>query len=435
MRELSASCKKRGLRLGVYLSPQDKREGAGLSGRCATEQAQARYNALFRQQLTELLTNYGPLMEIWFDGSCEVNVGDLIQRHAPDAMVFQSPWATIRWVGNEDGIATYPAWNSLPAAAARSGVATNSHGRPDGDAWMPLECDVPLRRSWIWREQGAATIKSLDHLMDLYYRSVGHGTVLLLNHTPDIHGLIPEPDVRRAAEFGAEIRRRFGRSVAETAGQGTVVELSIPAGCRVDHVMTMEDIAAGERIRSYAVEGLIDGAWKILATGTAVGHKKIDAFPSVRAERLRLRVVASADTPLIRRLAAFDTGVQPMRAAAVADVQSVDIGEWGPEIFYGFDACKRAAILELDLSQVCPEARQYEVAFVGTGGKDQPIIEEVTLLHDGRSYPQWVTRRPDGLTFQLGLTEIGTTLRLRVAIRGATGPDTHGTIRLKPILT
>lgn len=305
--DLANSCQKRGMPLGVYLSPQDRRHKAGLGGECETEAAQQAYSELYRKQLIEVLSRYGSMVEVWFDGGMRVEVGDILERYAPDAMVFQGKYATIRWVGNEDGVAPYPAWNAVPEAAGRSGGATAADGDPDGTVWLPNECDARMRRHWFWNTTNASTLKSLDQLMDMYYRSVGHGAVLLLNHTPDTTGLIPEADVQRGAAFGAEVRRRFGTSVAETHGRGPTVELALPGPRTIDHVITMEDITGGERVREYVVEGRVGNDWRELASGTAIGHKRIDRFEPTEVSRVRLRCTTFAATPLIRKLAVHDT--------------------------------------------------------------------------------------------------------------------------------
>ncbi|MCX6575047.1 MAG: alpha-L-fucosidase [Candidatus Aminicenantes bacterium] len=303
MAMLAESC--RGMKLGVYISPADRKHGADVGGRCKTPAEQTRYNAIYRQQLTELLSRYGELIEVWFDGSCIIDVGDLLKKYVPKAMIFQGPQATIRWVGNEDGIAPYPAWNSLPLAAAKSGVATAAESRPDGDAWMPLECDARFRNTWFWNTKNANTLKSVDQLMDMYYKSVGRGAVLLLNHTPDPTGLIPEADAKRAAEFGAEVQRRFGKSTAETSGQGETIELDLGKARIVDHIITMEDIRQGERVRAYTIEALTDGVWREIVKGTAVGHKKIDRFTPVKTSKIWFRTLSSAGAPIIRKLAVY----------------------------------------------------------------------------------------------------------------------------------
>jgi len=306
--DLAQSCRNRGIKLGVYLSPCDRKHGADVGGRCANPEAQQRYNRLYRQQLTEVLSRYGEMYEVWFDGSNVIDVADILKRYAPHAMVFQGPQATIRWVGNEDGTAPYPAWNGLSLADARSGVATAAHGNPDGDAWLPNECDARIRSTWFWNTRNANTLKTVPQLVDMYYRSVGHGAVLLLNHTPDTTGRIPEADVKRGAEFAAEIRRRFGKSLAETSGSGEIVELDLGGVRGVDHVVTMEEITQGERVRRYVVEGLAGDKWQALCQGTAIGHKKIDRFPPIQVSKIRLRAVQSADRPQIRKLATYHAG-------------------------------------------------------------------------------------------------------------------------------
>ncbi len=305
LRDLSESCRKHRMRLGVYVSPCDRKHGAEGGGRCPTPEAQEAYNNLYRQQLTEVLSRYGEMYEVWFDGSIVVPVGDILERCAPRAMVFQGPHATIRWVGNEEGIAPYPAWNALSEHDARSGEATVAHGEPNGLAWLPLECDARIRSTWFWNTTNADTLKTVGQLMEMYYHSVGHGAVLLLNQTPDTRGRIPEADVKRGAEFGAEVRRRFDKSIAETKGGGDLVEIVLPSPARIDHVVAMEDISQGERVREYVIEGFVGKEWKPLCRGTAIGHKKIDRFTPVEVTKVRLRALKCAGRPLIRKLAAF----------------------------------------------------------------------------------------------------------------------------------
>jgi alpha-L-fucosidase len=312
MADLSASCRRAGLGLGVYLSPRDDNFGAGVEGKCDTPQKQAMYNVYYRTQLTELLTRYGEMAEVWFDGSVVVPVGDILAAHAPHAMVFQGPQATIRWVGNEDGFAPYPSWDTLPASAAATGIATARESDPDGDAWLPLECDVSIRRPhWFWQPADEASVLTLDALLEIYYRSVGRGAQLLLNVPPDPSGHMPSPDAARAREFGDEVRRRFGRSVAETAGEGNEVVLRLRRPAIVDHVGIEEELAAGERVRAYRLEGRSAGVWQALGDGISIGHRRIQPVPPTRVTEIRLVVTRSAAPPRIRRLAAFATGSAP----------------------------------------------------------------------------------------------------------------------------
>jgi alpha-L-fucosidase len=309
LQDLAASCRKRGIRLGVYLSPQDRRHGVGVGGRAKDPARQGDYERLFRQQLTEVLTRYGEMSEVWFDGSLVFDVGDILRRHAPNAVVFQGPQASIRWVGNEDGFAPYPAWNAVryPKPGVKWGEYTAADSEADGNRWLPVECDARSRATWFWRTDNERTLKSVEQLMEMYYRSVGHGAVLLLNQTPDPSGLIPPSDAARAAEFGAEIRRRLGTPRGEGAGRGHDVVVRLASPAVIDHLVTMEDLREGERVREYVIEGLAGGGWQGLAAGSAIGHKKIDRLAPTRVDAVRLRVTASAGTPVIRRMAVYGT--------------------------------------------------------------------------------------------------------------------------------
>jgi alpha-L-fucosidase len=305
MADLAASCKKRGMNLGVYLSPADRHLGVGVGGKADDSTRQAAYEKIFRQQLTEVLSHYGTIKEVWFDGSLVFDVGDILHKHAPSAVIFQGPQASIRWVGNEDGYAPYPAWNGVWSGKKPWGSYTAEDGDPNGDRWLPNECDARIRNTWFWRTDNLGTLKTVEQLMGMYLKSVGHGAVLLLNNTPDPTGRIPEPDAKRSAEFGAEINRRFGTAIADTMGSGTTLDLILSAPCSVNATLIMEDVRLGERVRDYVIEGKNEGQWKPLASGTAIGHKKIHTFASTEVSELRLRVTQSVGKPAIRRFAAF----------------------------------------------------------------------------------------------------------------------------------
>jgi alpha-L-fucosidase len=302
--DLSESCKKRGMKLGLYISPRDDTLGAETAGRCRDALKQKEYDAIYRQQLTEVLSRYGEMAEVWFDGSTIAETGDILRQYAPKAAIFQSKHATIRWVGNEDGKAPYPAWNAVSREAWQKG-ATAADGNPKGEIWLPNECDARMRQDWFWNSKNAKTLKSVDQLMDMYYQSVGHGAVLLLNATPDTTGQIPEMDVKRAAEFGTEIQRRFGKSIAETSGSGETIMLDIGTAKRIDHVISMEDILQGERVHEYILEARTNGNWTKLCEGSSIGHKKIDRFKPVTADTVRLRITKSAGEPIVHKLAAY----------------------------------------------------------------------------------------------------------------------------------
>ncbi len=418
MEDLAASCRKRGLKLGVYLSPQDRKFGAGSGGRCKTPEQQSAYNAIYRQQLTELLTGYGELIEIWFDGSSVIPVADILKARVPRAMIFQGPSATIRWVGNEDGFAPYPAWNSVPDIDAASGVATAAHGDPDGAVWLPNEVDVSIRRpNWFWSTKNQRNLLSLESLLDIYYRSVGRGAQLLLNIPPDRRGLVPDADFARAREFGNEIRRRFGRSIAETSGSGNTVTVPLAAPGQIDHVVIEEECAQGERVRRYRLEARTWNRWVAAGTGSAIGHKRIHPISPTDAQAVRLIVTESVRRPTIRRLAVFNVGAEPppnwdAQATVWADDE---VGKWSGSHFAA------------DLSGKIAPAARYRFRLAPRGADAAVIIDPVLLL-DGVPHPRLLRRgsSPDVLIISGPAARAG-----KVRIEGQIRGEQHGILLLR----
>lgn len=309
LKEISDSCRKHGLKFGVYVYPGDPAWGAGIGtgGITADPARQEAYSEILRQQLTEVWTRYGEVHEAWFDGSCKIPIADLVEAHLGEAVILQSPQATIRWVGNEAGLAPYPAWNSLRSEELKTGLSTAAHGDPDGDAWAPLECDVPLyNHRWLWSERNETLRRSLPELLNIYYKSVGRGAVMLLNATPNTDGLIPAGDLERYRELGAELKRRFESPLARTSGRGVVHILRFDQPTRIDQAMVMEDYRHGERIRGYVLEARKpDGTFQTLNTGSSVGRKRIVMFEPVTVTQVTLRITKNVGEPLIRELAVY----------------------------------------------------------------------------------------------------------------------------------
>ncbi|MGH9402783.1 MAG: alpha-L-fucosidase, partial [Terriglobia bacterium] len=416
--DVTASCRRHKLKLGVYLSPQDRKFGAGLGGRCKTPEQQSAYNILYRQQLTEVLSRYGGMVEVWFDGSIVVPIGDILKRYAPRAMIFQGPEATVRWVGNEQGFAPYPAWNTISRADAETGVATSIQGDPNGSVWLPNEADVSiLRPSWFWSPQKERNLLSLEQLIEIYYRSVGHGVQWILNLPPDSSGLMPKENCQRVKEFGDEIRRRFGRSLAETSGSGERLQLSLLSPSQIDHVILQEDCSLGQRIRAYRLEGQTHAGWIALGRGTAIGHKRIQPITPTVLRAVRLVVTESAGRPEIRRMALFNTGVKPPSTwdAPVHVWASDEVGSWKN---YRFMA---------DLSGKIDAAAQYRLRFVPQGG-GKLAIENPVLLIGGLPQPD-LLRRAKGYTDVLILTITG--VDQKIVIQGRVRGSEQGTLLLR----
>jgi alpha-L-fucosidase len=304
--ELAKACQAENVRLGVYLCPRDDSQGAGDGGRADSPAKQAAYNEIYRQQLTEILTQYGPMFEMWFDGGNIVPINDLIDRLSPGIISFQGRrTGGSRWVGTEHGFAPYPCWNTIdwkPAETPKEGAGT-----PAGNTWCPAECDVSiLRPAWFWSKGSDSHILSLDQLVEIYYLSVGRGVNLLLNATPDSHGEVPAAQMKRLQQFGDEIRERFAKPLVTTQGQGDHLSLDLGGEKSIDHIVLREDIRGGERVRKFVVEGQrASGEWLALARGTQVGSRQIIAIPATAVTRLRLTVEESVAPVTIREWSVF----------------------------------------------------------------------------------------------------------------------------------
>jgi alpha-L-fucosidase len=340
LRMLSASCRKYGLDLGIYVYPGDEKWGAGIGsgGKTADPSKQEAYNQVFRQQLTEVLSLYGPIREVWFDGSCIIDVSDIIKKYASDAVVLQGPQATIRWVGNESGVAPYPNWYTVKSADLKTGVSTALHSDPGGDAYAPVEIDLPLLANgghkWFWAPGTDKLILTPQQLIDVYYRSVGRGAVMLLNSTPDTTGLIPESHVKAYKGLGEEITRRFGKPIKTISGKGNELILDFGKATLVNHAIIQEDLASGQRIRKYVLEGFENGKWVPLSEGSSVGQKRIDPFRNKTVFKIRIRVTESAGEPVIKSFSAFNVVIQnPVKGIPDASKNTVTIDSWTAESF------------------------------------------------------------------------------------------------------
>jgi len=309
--QVATACKKHGLKLGMYIYPGDDQWGAriGSGGRTSDPAKQEAYNRVLRTQWTEVLSRHRDLIiELWFDGSCCVPLGDIFRKYVGDRVVYlQGPHANLRWVGTEAGYAPYPAWNTLKKKDLATGVATAVHGDPDGDVWAGLECDTTLYdHHWFWSPQKEKRRKSLEHLVKLYYQSVGRGATFLLNSTPNTDGLIPDGDVKRYRELGRELQRRFSKPLGETAGRGVVHTIEFDTPTTVNQLMIMEDYRHGHRIRRFVVEGrTADGRWIEINRGTVVGRKRIVVFEPVEITMLMLRITRNVNEPIVRDFKAY----------------------------------------------------------------------------------------------------------------------------------
>lgn len=332
VRELRDACDKYGIKFGVYLSPWDR------NASCYGDSP--KYNEFFIEQLTELLTNYGEVHEVWFDGANgegpngkkqEYNwtaILSTIRRLQPRA-VTAIMGDDVRWVGNERGLGRETEWSATvltPGTYARCeeqnkalGVKATSKDLGGRDMlvnakelfWYPSEVDVSIRPGWFYHQQEDNQVKSLKHLTDIYFKSVGYNSVLLLNIPPDQRGRISDADVNRLKEF-ADYRKEIfadnrvkGGLKAWTARPGDTRVYQLKPKSEINVVMLREDISKGQRMEAFTVEALTADGWKEIAKGTTVGYKRLIRIPAVEARQLRVKVDACRLAANISEVAAY----------------------------------------------------------------------------------------------------------------------------------
>ena len=382
LEELARSCGKYGLNIGIYIYPGDDTWGAGIGsgGQTRDPKRQEAYNKIFREQLREtarIAKKHTKVVEFWFDGSCIIEVGDIMKEEAPDAVVFQGPYASIRWVGTERGEMLYDlSWCTVKRDDLKTGVATSYHSTPDGDVWAPCEVNTTLYdHYWFWSKQKEAKRKPLDELIRVYYESAGQGSVMLLNSTPTTEGIISNEDMILYKALGDELIRRFDKPVAKMDGEGNTLLLDLGNPQNVNHIIIMEDYRKGEHIRKYTVEGWDNKTWKVVTSGTHVGRKHINFFDDTVVSKLRLKITESAAKPIIRSFAAYNvtsfkkpelSNPKPWKASQT-ELERLEkkkkanwmlCAKWSAEHYHN-DQLK----LKVDLTGKISEAGQWQVKF------------------------------------------------------------------------
>ncbi|KAL8496541.1 hypothetical protein ACS0TY_020293 [Phlomoides rotata] len=344
VKELADAARIGGLQLGLYLSPWDRHES--VYGKTLE------YNEYYLGQMTELLTRYGDIREIWLDGAKGEGEKDMeyffedwfniIHQLQPGAVIFSDAGPDTRWVGDEAGVAGTTCWSLFNRSNAKIGdidIQYNQHGDPSGHAWVPAECDVSIRPGWFWH--ASELPKPALTLLDLYYKSVGRNCLLLLNVPPNSSGLISPEDIKvlqefseiRSSIFSHNLAKRASVSSCSTRGKSTelrygshnVLEEGMYSYWAPDEalpdwklyldfqeivtfnvLMVQEPIQMGQRIIEFHLDFLNEkGEWEVVTRGTTVGYKRLLLFPSVKARRLRLVVDKSRFDPLISYLGIF----------------------------------------------------------------------------------------------------------------------------------
>lgn len=320
LRDFKASCEKYGILPGVYIGTRwnafygifdFKVQSQGTFG----ENRQQYYNAMIEGMVEEIFSNYGDWEMVWFDGGAHgpeqggPDVLSIIERLQPNCLFYHNlERADMRWGGSESGTVPYPCWGSFPYPSTGAGETAQKEvranhfallktGVPDGKYYIPAMSDAPLRNEgahdWFWEPNKEHTVSSLEKLLHMYYNAVGHNTSLILGLTPNAEGLMPEADVKRLKEFGDEIKKRFANPVASTSGSGKNLRLKFSKPQAINQIVLQEDIAQGERVRKFVLEGKSKAGWQNIFEGSCIGHKFIHLFDTMEVSELRLKILES----------------------------------------------------------------------------------------------------------------------------------------------
>ena len=353
VREMANACKEYGLKLGIYLSPWDRNHA---------DYGKPEYITYFRNQLTELLTNYGPIFEVWFDGANGgtgyygganenrkidrttyydwPNTYKMIRKLQPNIVIWNDGGdrADLRWVGTESGYVGETNWSLLNATGD---VPFNMlhFGVENGDSWVPAEVNTSIRPEWFYHPGENERVKTVPHLMETYYNSIGRNGTLLLNFPIDTRGLIHENDEKAALAFADAVKKafavnlalkkkatasnvrgnanQFAAAMAMDGNKNTYwatdngvkrASLTIDFGkpTKFNRFLVQEYIRLGQRVKSFSVEAWVNGAWKELAKATTIGYKRILRFPSVTATKVRFNITDAKSCPVISNIGIYN---------------------------------------------------------------------------------------------------------------------------------
>jgi alpha-L-fucosidase len=339
VREFVAACRAEGLRTGVYLSPWDRNHPAYGDS--------PRYNDIYCDQLTELLTQYGPMAEVWFDGANgegpngKRQVYDwprfwgLVKKLQPNAVIFSDAGPGVRWCGNERGSAGDPNWSPVdpsivtyPGVSGKGVTAALQHGDPNGSVWRPAEADVSIRPGWFYHPAEDGRVKTVDQLVDLYFSSVGRNSKLLLNVPPAPDGLLHDTDVSRLAGMRERLSALFATDLArgrrvtwKSGGKSASAEVDLGKPATIGILRLEEDIARGQSVAAFTVSGSNGGDWKPLAKGTTIGYARLLRIEPAQVRRIRVTVEDAVAPPRPIRVKAFAFGQsESMGAVGLAEI-------------------------------------------------------------------------------------------------------------------
>ena len=429
VRELADACKEYGLKLGIYLSPWDRNYA---------EYGRPAYITYFRNQLRELLSNYGEIFEVWYDGANGgsgyygganetrkidaktyydwPNTYKLVRELQPNIVIWNDGGdrADLRWVGTEAGYVGETNWSLLNA---KGDVPEDMlrHGVENGDSWVPGEVNTSIRPEWFYHEREDKKVKTLPQLMDTYYHSVGRNGTLLLNFPIMPNGLIHEKDEKAALEFAQAVKEAFAVNLVEKSrvkasnirGKSSkyhaskaidadeetywatddgvnqaALTIRFSKATAFNRFLVQEYIRLGQRVKAFTVEALVNGVWKELAKETTIGYKRILRFPTVEATQLRFTITDSKNCPLISNIGVYNAP-QILTPPLIAREQSGDIqitpADPESEIYYTLNGSMPTAQSNIYTGLIKTNGGKTEVkaiAYNPITGKSSALTEE-----------------------------------------------------------
>jgi len=388
IKELSEACKEYGLKFGIYYSPWDRNH---------PDYGKPEYVTYMRNQLTELLSNYGDIFEVWFDGA---NGGDgyygganetrkvdkftyydwprtyqLVRDLQPAAMMFSDGGPDIRWVGNEHGFAYETTWSNLMRDSVYAGMPEYpekyASGQENGTHWVPAEADVSIRPGWYYHKYEDHKVRTLPELLEIYYKSIGRNSSLLINFPVDTRGLIHENDVEAIMKLSAKVKEDFKVNLAahseitadKDRGTGyeprnvqdgdyetywtlpdgspqATLELAFGEETTFNRLLLQEYTPLGQRVKSFILEKETNGNWEKIAEGTTVGYKRILRFPDVTTTKIRIRFMDGKDIPVISEVGIYNAPkllLPPNPTRSTSGELTLTPPDEGLEVYYTVD--------------------------------------------------------------------------------------------------
>jgi alpha-L-fucosidase len=339
LRELSDACKEYGLKFGVYLSPWDRNH---------PDYGTEKYNQIFVDMLTEVLTNYGDIFEVWFDGACGEGPNGkkqvynfpafeaVVRKLQPNAVIFSDVGPDIRWVGNESGYAGETNWSTINNEGWYAGIPDKNlelqSGHPNGKTYQPTEVDVSIRPGWFYHKKEDDKVKSLEKLKEIYLNSVGRNSNLLLNVPPDPRGLINENDVASLMKLKGFVDETFGKNLnskiksIEVNGQSAnnlidnnldtywaskegnkpvSIEINFRKKTTFSYVQLQEYVTLGQRVKAFHIEVWKNKQWVKIAEGTTIGNRRIMAFEPQKSQKVKIVIEDSLEKVVLSGISFF----------------------------------------------------------------------------------------------------------------------------------